>query len=153
VPTLWINHLQCRRYLSTKLHGVTFQKTIIIIVYIYFDAVITLRSHTSKSTRRDLTGSDPPPPPPKEGNEDNNKSSGRSDYIRTLPLNFQQDWPITRNLPTQDNTNTEKMQTYTHAPSGIQTHDPSVLAVGGDSTQLAVKKVKFVNEWLSLIVL
>jgi hypothetical protein len=36
------------------------------------------------------------------------------------------DQPISRLLPTQDNTHTEKMQTYVHASSGIQNHYPSV---------------------------
>jgi hypothetical protein len=38
------------------------------------------------------------------------------------------DQPIARSLPTQDNTNTEKMQTDIHALSGIRTHDPSAQA-------------------------
>ena len=29
-------------------------------------------------------------------------------------------------LPVEDNQNTQKMQTYIHAPSGNQTHDPTV---------------------------
>jgi hypothetical protein len=34
--------------------------------------------------------------------------------------------PVTRPLPTQDNTNTEETRTDIHASSRIRTHDPSV---------------------------
>jgi hypothetical protein len=34
--------------------------------------------------------------------------------------------PVARQLPTQDNTNTEEKRTDTHASSGIRTHGPSV---------------------------
>jgi hypothetical protein len=65
----------------------------------YFDVVTTLHSHTSKSTGKGLTGSDPPPQKPPQNtnkqnktkqNKDNNNLSGLSDYTRTLPLYFQQ---------------------------------------------------------------
>jgi hypothetical protein len=36
--------------------------------------------------------------------------------------------PVAEQLPTQDNTNREKKQTYIHASSEIRTHDPSVQA-------------------------
>jgi hypothetical protein len=42
------------------------------------------------------------------------------------------DQPAARLLPAQDNTDTEKMQTYIRTWSGIRTHDPSFRA-GRDS--------------------
>lgn len=39
------------------------------------------------------------------------------------------DQPVTKHLPTQYSTNTEKTHTHIHALSGVQNHDPSVWAV------------------------
>jgi hypothetical protein len=48
--------------------------------------------------------------------------------------------PVTRPLPTQDNTNTEEKRTDIHASSGIRTHDPSVCA-GEDTGNLYLKDI------------
>jgi hypothetical protein len=61
--------------------------------------------------------------------------------------------PVARPLRTQDNTNTEKTQTYIHASSGIGTHDSSVwwgediCPLGHESTQIGLFFLSVPQMW------